>query len=1036
MSLLLAAVSCLQEERSPDEILIPSPAQVKCEESSFTLNSTVPKGTEDIVYSCGFYVSKDQSLSDPVKVNATMSSNTFEADLPSREYGTRYYLCSFVTNGDELEFKSDVTSFDLQPLESYFEFGEVKIVDYDKVSREVEIAVDADIYSGVDITEIGVCYGEDQGSLSVEGSHMAGVWSPAATRDGAAPGVVTIRIKDLDDATQYYLRPYIKDGNYLEYGEVLPFYIPTVPIVRTFQPDGVTSHEAGFSGEVVSDGGAPVIERGFVWMEGNGVPTTSSTKIIIEGSVGTMTYQVSLEPNREYTYSAYAVNSSGTAYGEPVTFTTPVDLPEVTPAVISSVTAGTAVFSSTVTYHGGQTVSEVGFYYGTDKEVDPQSSSKINQAYSADEYSLAVSDLLPNTLYYVKSYAVNTGGVAYGEVKSFTTDSSAPSVITVGATEITSTGALLSGSIASDNGSAVTEKGFVWILGEGTPTTESHKLKADGQENDFSALLDNLEQNQKYSFRAYAVNAKGTSYGDIMMFSTSAGLPSISSIDVSDITATSATFASTVIGHGGSVVSEVGFYYSTSPEVDPEASEKVSQPYAKDAFSLSVNGLLIYKKYYVRAFATNSAGTAFSAVVNFTTLSSVPVVNTIAASGITPSSVELNAEVVTDNGSSITERGFMWMKGSGIPTEASDKLKVSGTTGAFSTVLRTLEPNQLYSYRAYAVNSNGVSYGETLEVSTIPDQMELTTGQATEVTPESASISGSISYYGGNEITECGVCWSTGQDPTVDDSHVAASGPSSDFTVTLTGLTENTTYYAKAYATSKAGVTYYGNQVSFTTPYITVLPASSKVTVSNITVSGADLSASVTSDGHGTVTDAGFVYSTTAGPTVGDDKISCGVQTGAFTSQLSGLMDGTTYHVRSYVTNEVGTAYGEEVSFTTLAIKLPELSAVTVSALTYNSASFSAQVTALNNGVLVEAGFVYSTAPDPDVNDNKINCGKVTALEASSVPLRASTTYYIRAYAVNEKGTAYGEVTSFTTEESPGQSDIDADDFKPEVDWD
>lgn len=1035
MLLLLAAVSCLKEERSPDEILIPSPAQVKCEESSFEMTSTVPKGTEDIVYSCGFYVGKDNSLSGATKVTATMQANTFSAPLPSRDYGTDYYICSFVTNGHELEFKSDVTTFSLKSIEEYVGFGDVAILNYDKDSRVVEISVAADIWSGVQISEIGVCYGKDQTSLTLDGTHTAGKWSAATTRN-SEQGLVTITLTGFDDATEYYLRPYIKDGDYLSFGDIVPFYIPTTPIVLTSEPAGVTATSAEFMGEVVSDGGSTVSERGFVWLEGDSVPTTASNKRVIDGTTGPMSYVAELSPNKEYTYCAYAVNQFGTAYGAPVRFTTPVDLPEVSPAVVSSVTANTAVFSGAVSYHGGETVSEVGFYYSTEQDVDTETSLKVNQAYAGDDFSLEVKELLPNTDYYVKSYAVNTAGVAYGAVKTFKTSSSSPTVATIGVTDVTSTSALLTGSIVSNNGADVTERGFVWIQGDGTPTMESHKLKAEGTADKFTAILDNLEQNKKYSFRAYAVNSKGTSLGDIVMFTTSAGLPTLSSIDISDITATSAKFSSTVVGHGGSTVTEVGFYYSTSPEVDPKLSEKVSQLYAKDAFTLSVDELQIYQKYYVKAYAANSAGVAFSLTVEFMTMSSTPVVNTMSASDITPSAVTLNGEVVTDNGASITERGFVWMKGSGEPTEASDKLKVGGTTGEFSATLTGLEPNQMYSFSSYATNANGTSYGEVMSFTTTPDAMTLTTASATSVTDVTASVGGSITYYGGNEVTEVGVCWSTGQTPTVADSHKAASSVAKDFTVSLTGLTQHTTYYARSYAKAKSGVTYYGDAVSFTTLYTVITPSASKTTVSSITVSSASLAASVASDGHGTVTDAGFVYSTSSNPTLSDNKKSCGAKTGDFAAQLTGLKEGTTYYVRSYATNEVGTGYGEQVTFTTSAITVPTVSAVTVGTVTFNSASFTADVTALNNGTLTEVGFVYSKTQNPDLNSTKISCGKTASISGKAASLEATTTYYVRAFATNEKGTAYGPQTSFTTKEAPEQSDIDADDFKPETDWD
>ena len=184
------------------------------------------------------------------------------------------------------------------------------------------------------------------------------------------------------------------------------------------------------------------------------------------------------------------------------------------------------------------------------------------------------------------------------------------------------------------------------------------------------------------------------------------------------------------------------------------------------------------------------------------------------------------------------------------------------------------------------------------------------------------------------------------------------------------------------------------------------------------------------------MSDAGFVYSTSANPTLSDSKKSCGAKTGDFSAQLTGLKEGTTYYVRSYATNEVGTGYGEQVTFTTSAITVPTVSAVTVGTVTFNSASFTADVTALNNGTLTEVGFVYSKTQNPDLNSTKISCGKTASISGKAASLEATTTYYVRAFATNEKGTAYGPETSFTTKEAPEQSDIDADDFKPETDWD
>ena len=165
-------------------------------------------------------------------------------------------------------------------------------------------------------------------------------------------------------------------------------------------------------------------------------------------------------------------------------------------------------------------MTEVGFYYSTDSTVDPDKSLKVNCTYTSDSFSISISELAINTKYYVKAYAVNSAGAVYSDVASFTTLASTPVVNTVGSSEISSTGAVLSGTVVTDNGAAITERGFVYMLGEGSPTTSSQKLTVSGTTGDFTASLKDLEPNKKYSFRAYAVNSVGTSYGELRQLRT------------------------------------------------------------------------------------------------------------------------------------------------------------------------------------------------------------------------------------------------------------------------------------------------------------------------------------------------------------------------------------------------------------------------------------------------------------------------------------------------------------------------------------
>jgi hypothetical protein len=160
------------------------------------------------------------------------------------------------------------------------------------------------------------------------------------------------------------------------------------------------------------------------------------------------------------------------------------------------------------------------------------------------------------------------------------------------------------------------------------------------------------------------------------------------------------------------------------------------------------------------------------------------------------------------------------------------------------------------------------------------------------------------------------------------------------------------------------------------------------------------------------------------------------MQSGAFSKNITGLSDNTTYYVRSYVTNEAGTNYGEETNFATLEIVQPTVGEVTVGRVTYKSVSLTAKVTSLGNGTLTDAGFVYSTSPNPSMSNHKASCGKSNDLSTKISTLMPETKYYVRAYATNEKGTALGKETSFTTAKEPTGNDVGLDDYGDDKNWD
>ena len=1034
---IFTIVSCLQEERSPEEILVPSPAEVDCSEASLMLTSKVPSGSEKLVYECGFLVGPEKPLTDADRVKGTLSSNYFSASFPVREYGTTYYICAYVTNGHGSEIRSDMRSYELMDLEDYVEFGSMNLLSYDISSKQASVTIDADIWKGVNVTEVGVCYGMEPTALSIEGECQKGTYD-------VDEGVVSILLDGFLGATQYYLRPYLKDGDYLVYGEIVSLYIPSTAKVETLYAEDITSSGVTLVGEVTDECGLLVTERGFVWVEGDAVPTLESNRITSGSGIGVMTAEVEgLSQNKKYTFRAYAINASGTAYGDPKSFTTLVAIPLLGSSAVSNITSVSATFNGTLIDDGGESVSEVGFYYSTDKDVEPESSQKVAKEYSSyqksakefnsktlysamqsaqnasdqegEPFIIDVFNLSVKTKYYVKSYATNSAGTAYGAVVSFETAGEVATIKTVGSSEVTTKSAVLTGNIISDNGEKIIERGFVWMEGSGTPAADSNKLKVEGETGEYTATLDGLDPNKKYSFRAYAINAEGTAYGEVMTFTTSVALPTLSAVVVSSISSTAATLSSTITYHGGETVTEVGFYYSTESEFDHDTALKVSSPYSADTFSIGVAELAINTQYYVKAYAINSAGIAYSEVNDFKTSSSSPSVKTLGASEVTPESAVLSGTVLSDNGSSVTERGIVWLQGYGTPTTDSYKVMASGTLGDFSVALSDLDPNKKYSFRAYAINAKGTAYGELMTFSTVAGLPVLSSVDISEITTVSAIVASTVTDHGGDVVSEVGFYYST--EEAVDSTtspKVAQQYAKDQFTLPINDLSAGTKYYVKSYATNSSGTAF-----SVVCSFVTLASAPSVTTVgaSDITAASAVLSGVVESSNGEEITERGFLWLRGEGtPTADSQKLIVSGTTGDFNATLSDLLPNQKYSFCAYAVNSKGTAYGETMSFTTSVAK-PSLDLVTFSSITATSATLSSKVTRHGGATVSEVGFYYSTeeAVDPEKSLKVNRTYTSDSFSISLSELSINTKYYVKAYAVNSAGTAYSDVASFTT---------------------
>jgi len=206
--------------------------------------------------------------------------------------------------------------------------------------------------------------------------------------------------------------------------------------------------------------------------------------------------------------------------------------------------------------------------------------------------------------------------------------------------------------------------------------------------------------------------------------------------------------------------------------------------------------------------------------------------------------------------------------------------------------------------------------GCTKETSEVRLDPQLGTNKVFDITSGSAVVSGFV-VSEGEGFTEKGVCYDKNSNPTIEKSKVVYNPQSKTavYNVTLTDLDFATKYYARAYATGPAG-TVYGEELSFTTlPVLATVTTVEATDVEGTTaVSGGEVSA----DGGSAVTAYGVCYGTSPNPTISDQKTEDGSGLGEFVSELSGMRGLTVYYARAYATNGAGTAYGNEITFTTL----------------------------------------------------------------------------------------------------------------------
>lgn len=298
--------------------------------------------------------------------------------------------------------------------------------------------------------------------------------------------------------------------------------------------------------------------------------------------------------------------------------------------------------------------------------------------------------------------------------------------------------------------------------------------------------------------------------------------PVVDLLSLDDVTANSVQATGAIVNTGNSPILSCGFCFSSS-NTTPTLSDSVVQATNGSLFISTILNLLDDTTYYVRAFATNAAGTGYSSVLPITTLviAAVPTVETGVASNITETTADCPGYVSSDGGNRLLTMGICLAQGSAPTIDDMAYYMPSPNLSPFICTVYDLTPGTSYNFRAFAINDIGIAYGQLQRLYTSQPAVlpEVVTIDGKMQTKSSAEIKCEVISEGSDTVTERGVCWGTTPAPDIaSNKEIDASSGVGEYSAVIQGLTSpNTTYYFRAYAISNVGVAY-GMDIPLTTP--------------------------------------------------------------------------------------------------------------------------------------------------------------------------------------------------------------------------
>lgn len=399
-------------------------------------------------------------------------------------------------------------------------------------------------------------------------------------------------------------------------------------------------------------------------------------------------------------------------------------IPEVVTGEYSNLMAASFDMEGKVTKINGAPIMYQGFIVGLQDNLTFETMTDSFRVSPGNaSFSGKVRGLSGSTEYYVAAFATNAAGTSYGESKWLKTLSGLGEIRTLDPVNIKAESVVCGGNILDAGEGAISERGVFYSTSPLTASNTS-KIKVTSTMNtdSFTCIVNNLERETLYYVQAYANTEDfGMFTGEQKTFTTTSGKAAIGAFEIQDIGYTTAMLHAEIVGEGEAPVTLWGFCYAIDTNLPTIDNDTILSGDGLGEFDEEISGLLPYTQYYVRAFAVNGYGVAYSEeVLTVVTLNDLPTVQLLSAELATGASVYVEGEVQSEGVTAVVETGICWAVGVTPNIDDHQKMALSTGLGTYSGTITGLRGGLTYHIRAYATNDAGTTYGNVIKTITTP----------------------------------------------------------------------------------------------------------------------------------------------------------------------------------------------------------------------------------------------------------------------------------------------------------------------------